>query len=849
MSRRLFGFVVLLLPCTAFAQNPEPLRTGFDRAIDIQHLRLELQVDLPKKTVEGKAILSFVTLRELNHFALDAVDFEVRDAKLTGGGGAVEVRRQHDGKKLHIELPEKWPADKTGELVIAYRVREPKDGLYFFGPTPAEPNVPLTVWSQGEPVSNRHWIPCIDHPEERQTTELIVTVADGFEVLSNGKLLSRKANDNKTATFHWKQDQPHPSYLVTLVVGPFAVVKEDWRGKEVSYYVPPNRKDDVARTFGRTRAMLDLFSRRFGVDYPWEKYAQVVVEQFSWGGMENTSATTLHDSAIHDARAMLDGDPDGLIAHELGHQWWGDLVTCRDWAHLWLNEGWASYCEVIWAEHHRGRADADYDLLLKARNALAHAKDRPVVDRRYPNPINMFDARAYPKGAWILHMLRQRLGDDLFWKAVQAYAKEHKYRSVETSDFRRTFERVTGRNLERFFYDWTERAGNPIIELHFDYLGESKLLKVTIKQLQPGEPFHIDLPVRYALWNPSSPTDWQSDVLPLTEKEQVLYVRTGAMPVDFVVDPQLTVMAEYHLHQSRDWWIRQLESDSIAVRSRAAASFGKGKSPQDRELLTAALRREKHWGVAAEIAAALGDSGGEQSRDALIEGVSRPEPRIRRACVEQLGKFVSDEKAAGALRDLLKKGDPSYFVEAAALTAYSKLRQKDAVSVLLPWLVKPSYQEVLSSAALEGLGRSQDLGVLDALVSWTQRGKPAPARIRALGALAELAKTANPDDAQRAKIASTIGACLVGETPRIRRAAAEAIRDLGRSATPSVAVLEMLARHDTDPQIADLARKAAERIRAETPTPIELTRLREELDKLRQANETLKERLDRMEKK
>jgi aminopeptidase N len=840
---------VLVLPALLLAQAPEPLRTAGDRPIDIKHLRLEMLVDLPKKSVDAKATLTFATQRALSSFALDAVDFEVLEAKLSHEGKPVDIRRHHDGKQLLIELPDRWPADKSGELTVTYRVREPKEGLHFFGPSASEPNVPLTVWSQGEPVSNRHWIPCLDHPDERQTTELIVTVADGFEVLSNGKLLSRKSNDDKSVTFHWKQEQPHPSYLVTLVVGPFAVVKEDWRGKEVSYYVPPHRKDDVARTFGRTRAMLDLFSRRFGVDYPWEKYAQVVVEQFSWGGMENTSATTLHDYALHDARAMLDGDPDGLIAHELGHQWWGDLITARDWAHLWLNEGWASYCEIIWSEHHRSRADADYDLIHKARGALGGAKDRPVVDRRYPNPITMFDARAYPKGAWILHMLRHQLGEEMFWKCVQTYAKEHKYRSVETSDFRRTFERVAGRSLERFFHDWTERAGNPILEVRSEFQSDSKLLKVHVKQLQPGEAFQLDVPVRYALYNPSSPSDWQNDVLPVREKDQVLYVRTGAMPVDFHIDPQLTLLAEWQLHQPRDWWVRQMEAESVALRIRAAGYFGKSKSPQDREVLVAALRKEKFWGVAVEIAAALGDSGGDICRGALIEGLSRDDPKIRKACAEQLSKFGDDATVVAAIKSILQKGDASYFVEAAALTTYGKLRQKDAVSVLLPWLAKDSYQEVLRGSALEGLGRSQDIGVLDALVTWTQRGKPAPARIGALGALAQLAKTANPNDAQRKQIADAIGACLNGESLRVRRAAADAIRDLGRSAAPSADVLEMLSRHDSDPGIADLARKALDKIRADTPAPVELTRLREELEKIKRENASLKERLERVERK
>ncbi len=360
----------------AFSQ--QPLRVAGDRPVDIRHIRLDLKVDLPKKTVDATAYLRFRTTHSIRHVPLDAVGFEVSQVSL----GAVNPSAndnpeqdkprpplvfRHDGKTLDIDLPNEWPEGRDGWLVVNYRVREPKDGLYFFGPTAAEPNVPLTVWSQGESITNRYWFPSLDHPDQKQTTELIVIVADGFEVLSNGKLINKKVNDDKTVTFHWKQDKPHASYLVTLVVGKFDIVRDKWKGKEVSYYVPVGRKKDIARTFGRTREMIDFFSRRFGVDYPWEKYAQVVVEQFTAGGMENTSATTLTDFGLISERAAVDSDAEWLISHELAHQWWGDLVTCRDWAHIWLNEGWASFCEVVWAEHGKSKDEAMYDLIHKSR--------------------------------------------------------------------------------------------------------------------------------------------------------------------------------------------------------------------------------------------------------------------------------------------------------------------------------------------------------------------------------------------------------------------------------------------------------------------------------------------------
>ena len=856
-SSSLFVIMIGFVPVVA----QQPLRVAGDRPVDIRHIRLDLNVDLVNKTVDATAFLRFHTMHPTRHIPLDAVGFEVSQVALGAVNETVRdnpeqdnprppLQFRHDGKKLDIDLPAEWPADREGWLVVSYRVRRPKEGLYFFGPTATEPNVPLTVWSQGESITNRYWFPCLDTPNQKQTTELIVTVPEGFEVLSNGKLIDKKPNENKTVTFHWKQDKPHVSYLVTLVVGKFDIVREQWKGKEVSFYVPVGRKGDIARTFGRTREMIDFFSRRFGIDYPWEKYAQVVVEQFSAGGMENTSATTLTEWGLISKRASLDSDAEGLISHELAHQWWGDLVTCRDWSHIWLNEGWASFCEVVWAEHGKSKDEAMYDLIHKARAVIGNptAKDRPIVDRHYPSPDSMFDSRAYPKGAWVLHMLRERLGEADFWKAVRVYGAEHKYQSVETSDFRKTLERVTGRNLERFFYDWTERPGWPTLDVKLEYLADNRMTKIHVKQTQPGEPFQIELPISH-FTGETGKGAWQEDRLPVTEKEHTFFLRQTS-PNQIEIDPRLTVLAEWRIDQGRHLWAEQLKSSgSIAVRIRAAEHFAKSKEPADRELLAEALKQEKFWGVAAEIAKALGESGGGICRDALIAGLKHKEPKVRRACVEALGKFTDDAQVAAALKDLQKTGDPSEHVEAALIDAYAKVRAKDVVAALMPWLAKSSDHEMLRSAALRGLGQSQDMAVLDTLVSWTQHGKPPETRSAALGALAELAKTGNPDEAQRKKISSAIAACLEGETPRIRRTAIDAIRELGRSASPSLPVLETIARHDTNDRIAELAKKAVEQIRANTPAPVEVTRLREELEKLRKSNEELRQRLDRWEKR
>jgi aminopeptidase N len=839
-------------PPTPAATGPEPLRTAEDRPFDIRHLRLDLRVDIPARTLEGTATLHLVPLRDIRSVRLDAVEFEVKKVSLRVGKDApANLSFSHDGKNLVAELPATMAVWPEGDLVVDYRVRNPRAGLFFFGPTKIEPDTPLMAWSQGEPITNRYWFPCVDQPNQRQATELVVTTANGFEVLSNGALVEKTVNEEaKTTTYHWKQDGPHPSYLVTLVVGQFDVVREEWAGKDgkalpVYYYVPRGRKEDIARTFGRTREMLDFFSSRFGIQYPWEKYAQVVVEQFTSGGMENTSATTLGDRALHDQRALLDSSPDALIAHELAHQWWGDLVTCRDWAHLWLNEGFASYCEALWDEHSKGTDDYAYTMLLKGRQALAGGKERPIVDRHYPYPRSMFDARSYPKGAFVLHMLRQRLGEKAFWAGIQAYGSEHRGQSVETVDLRRTLERVSGRDLERFFHDWTERPGHPVLDIKTEYDNASKRLRITVKQTQTAEAFAFPLPIRVVA--DGKVIVQEEDI---TGKEQQLTLVLDAPPTLVEIDPGQVVLAEVTETKGRDLWLAQLRQGStVAARVRAADNLGKGKTLPEVEALAAALGEERVWGVQVEIAHALGSTASGTAGVALLAGLKHAHPKVRRACVEQVSKFGRDAAVAPALKDLLNRGDPSYFVEAAALTAYAKLKQPDAVSVLLPWLTRSSYSDVLRTATLAGLGQTRDPAALDTLVSWSGRGKPRACRQAALAALGHFGGSPTLTPPQRDKILTTVSGCLEGENWPVRQAAVNALRELGQVARPATATLEALVQNDPDERVQDAAKRALTAVRGNMASAgTEVEKLREELEKVRRSQDALRERLDKMER-
>lgn len=829
----------------------EPLRTATDRPIDIRNIRLDLRVDLQKKVVDSKASIQFRSVRPTWSVSLDAVDFAVKQVTLSAGKSVAPVRYTHDGKKLVVNLGSRWPAGRTGTLEIDYRIQNPREGLHFFAPSKTDPDAPLLVWSNGEPLMNRYWIPCIDEPDQRQTTEVVATVPAGFEVVSNGQLIEQKENtSDKTMTFDWRQDIPHPSYLMTLVVGQFDVAREEWDGIPVLFYLPKGHQAEALPTYGRTREMLTFFSQRFGIHYPWSKYAQVTAYQFG-GGMEHTSATTMGDRILVDQRGLLDRTAESIVSHELAHQWWGDMITCRDWSHLWLNEGFASYAEALWDEHSRGADEYALNMYRKSTQAIRGGKSRPIMDRRYTSPDAMFDARSYPKGAWVLHMLRNRLGDEAFWKGLQQYGTEHKFQSAETGDFRRSLEHATGRNLERFFYDWLERAGNPDVEVTTEYVPDARQARLAIKQTQAGEPFHFPLRIVLHCSGAKDPTVVDEE---MTGKELILRIPLAGTLERVDVDPEQAVLTDLKETKTRDLWRAQLfDGPTVPARLRATQHFAQSKFDEDRELLAGAFAREKFWAIKVELATAMGTAGGTVCRDGLLQGLSQVDARVRRACLESLGKFTDDAKVVSALKEIIHKGDPSYAVEGTALGSYAKMGQKDAVGLITPWLSKPSHQDNLADAALVALGATQDPVILDTLVSWTGPGKPRNCRMAAQRGLTQLARSKTLAEPQRQQILKILVAALEMDDRFSRFGVLTALQDLGPLAVSALPAVEKIVRDEPEGRFKEMAKGVAEKIRAQASAApsvasAELGQLRDEVKRLQREQEELRKRLDKYER-
>ncbi|HEY5090827.1 MAG TPA: M1 family metallopeptidase, partial [Polyangia bacterium] len=469
---------------------PPGTRTNFlgDRPVRLDHVRLDWELDLPGKRLIGVATLTVTVRRDrLAVVTFDAVELDVESVAV----GALAASFDNDRESLRVTLPEPAAEGTTLEIAIRYSCK-PRRGLYFIGPDTDHPDRAPQCWTQGQDDDSRHFWPCLDQPIEKFSTEVICTAPAGTFVLSNGALQERIDLPGARVRWHYKLDFPQPAYLLTLVAGPFTEIRARAArtGVDVFAFVAPGREADAQRSFARTPAMIDFFSERIGVPYPHPRYSQITVPEFIFGGMENTSATTLTDLILLDERAALDHDVDGLVSHELAHQWWGDLLTCREWSEAWLNEGFATYFEYVWREHAKGRDEADFELLADTDGYLAEAEryQRPVVCRQYDEPIHLFDAHLYEKGGRVLHMLRHELGAAAFWRAIGHYARKHARGSVETRDLARAIEDATGRGVDRMFDRWIARPGHPELEGRWSWDEDRKVGTLTLAQKQAVTP-------------------------------------------------------------------------------------------------------------------------------------------------------------------------------------------------------------------------------------------------------------------------------------------------------------------------------------------------------------------------
>ena len=835
----------------AFSPPGTRPRYAPDHACDVRHVKIALDIDVDARRISGRCSLTLAPIAApLGWLPLDAVELDIERVSV----GGRDVPHRHDGKVLRVNLgaeaAESGEAAEGGEaaeiiLDIDYS-GSPRRGIYFVGPDEAHPDKPVQVWTQGQDEDSRYWFPCFDAPHEKATSEVIATVPAHFTVVSNGTLLADMVDEDAgRRTAHWRFDTPHACYLISLVAAELSEIRARWGEVDVLYYVTPGREEDARRTVGRTPEMLELLSRLFRVPYPYEKYAQVFVADFIFGGMENTTATTLTDVVLLDERATVDRDAEDLVVHELAHQWFGDLLTCRDWSQGWLNEGFATYAEYLWRDHAHGRDEAAMELRDWAQSYFdedATRYRRKVVTNTFDQPIEIFDRHLYQKGGLILHMLRQVLGDEPFWRTIAHYLARHRAGSVETRDLARAVEAASGRVLDWFFDQWiTEGAGHPELEVRYAWDAERSLARVSVRQTQEVDAttplFRLPVAMRFRVAD--SDVDVRFEV---TEKQETFFFTLADEPTQAIFDPGKDLLARVDFDKGLDLLVAELDQATWAIdRVDAAERLARRGGRQATEALVRGLASDPFWGVRATCAGGLGEIRTAQAREVLIEAISAtPHAKARRAVCRALGAFRGDERAAEALIGVIESGDPSYFVEAEACLALGKTRSPQAPAVLRSAAERASFMDVIRQNAYRGLAEARDDSAIPLLTEVAMHGRHARGRYAALGALAQLVKGRRDRDARDVR---ELAEHLLGDRElRVQIGAIDALAVIGDPA--AVGAIEALAARELDGQVRRRTRDAARDLREGTRQSEDHRALRGEVERLRTTVAEMRERID-----
>ncbi|MDA0193597.1 MAG: M1 family metallopeptidase [Bacteroidetes bacterium] len=487
------------IPTDSIADQLAPAiyRASNSKIWDLLHTKLELSFDWENEKVIGIAYLELKPyFYPQDNLVLDAKGFDILKIGLVTREGQQDLIFDYDENQINIELPREYTRTEKilikVEYVAAPGSRElsgsdaisSDKGLYFVNPKNEDPDKPQQIWTQGETQANSAWFPTIDSPNEKCTQEIYITVEERFKTLSNGVLVYSQKNENGTRTDYWKMDKPHAPYLFMLAVGEFSVVKDKWNDVPLEYWVEPEFEEYADDIFGNTPEMIGFFSELFDFPYPWNKYSQIVVRDFVSGAMENTTASVFMEDLQVTDREILDENWDYIIAHELMHQWFGDLVTTESWSNLPLNEGFANYAEYLWNEYKYGVDEADYSNWIETQNYLdeAETKQVPLIRFYYDDREDMFDSHSYDKAGRVLHMLRKYVGDEAFFKSLNHYLKANAYQSVEIHNLRLSFEYITGEDLNWFFDQWFLSPGHPVIQIEHEYSNDS--LHLYVYQLQ-----------------------------------------------------------------------------------------------------------------------------------------------------------------------------------------------------------------------------------------------------------------------------------------------------------------------------------------------------------------------------
>ena len=685
--------------------------------------------------------LKIKALQDIKKIILDVAELNIHkvsseDVQIEEGNSISEKEDKFVINFKNI-VKEKTEFEVEIDYSCGYYFNNDKDGLYYNSPRngfhfilPDQTDQTSSAsqsWTQGETMESRYWFPCIDDPQVKFTREIEVIAPDNdYSVISNG------AYEKRGNVWKWIESTPIPAYLTSVVIGKFSKQEETHGKVSLEYYWPTNipKTYDPMLTFGETKQVMRFFENYLDTKYPYEKYWQIAVDKFEFGGMENTTCTTLTSDILHDNRASSDYSRDIIIvAHELAHQWFGDLITCKDWSHIWLNEGFATYFELLYWRHkyidkYNNKKNNDeffYKIIQTIEDYIDEANNlykRPIVTNLYKHADELFDSHSYEKGGLVLYMLSNLIGEEKFKEAIKKYLDTYRESVATTGDLQKICEDVYREDLQQFFKQWLYTAGHPELEIQFSLIKEKNnegnqiiKIKIKIKQIQKeGFEFNFPLEVRIVCSEKNDDEDKiiidSIENIQINKKEtdytfeQEILADTTTIIKWISIDPHLKILKEIKsitiVNQDEKFNLldiisNQLESD-IATISEKIASIQFLKdcySKKSIELLKNVIFTEPFYGLSVEAANVLGsyhdqknytkdnDSYNVLEKCITHDDFSKFAPQTRRAIITNIGLFervdtleLKNENSVPLLVALLD--DKSYFVENAAATAIGK---------------------------------------------------------------------------------------------------------------------------------------------------------------------------------
>jgi aminopeptidase N len=859
----------------------------------ISNMRLSVEPDFNSKTISCNQHLEIIAIQDIDKIVLDISELQIKSVLFvtcanTASNNNTPTNKDLDfhnyDDKLYIKLGKLITEGTVFYINITYSSK-PRKGFYFIEPNEHYPNKNLQAWTQGETVESKSWFPCIDHPMVKFESEISVAVPMDFIAISNGSLqgvkvqkqIQREVNGKnnvkiKKRVFTWIESNPHSAYLTSIVIGRFAEIRSTYNQEiKLLYYVPEDKKNDVARSFEHTADMIKFFEQYFETKYPYTKYSQVTVEDFMYGGMENASCTTLTIDTLHDKKAHLDFTSDHLVSHELAHQWFGDLVTCRDWQHIWLNEGFATYCEALYWEASMGTDEFQYYVMQTADDYFDEANiryKRPIVTKIYKHPDDLFDRHTYEKSGCIIHMLRGYIGEKYFKRSLKTYLQRYANSVAETDDLRKVLELESGRSLEQFFDQWIFKAGHP--ELKVEFYINSNNVKLKIEQSQEGDVFEFPLDIKlvfsssfHAPYNPDSSVSEDKNgigekengivneelvyTFDISEKEnvfQIPIINKKGMEIEWIsIDPNFKVLKTIYLKAPKEMLIKQLQNGRTVIERIESVRALKNESSDDViESLQRAVMEDSFWGVSAEAAKMLGLIKSDFAYVALKKCLSTSDvkhPKVRRAIIRAMGEFKKED-SLNLLRSMLIDRDKSYFVEAEIATAIGKIKSIQSIPILRKAIEMTSFQDVIAQGAIKGLKEFRENKEIAALLIEKSRyGYSNRIREAATFALGRFVR-------ENYEVFDHLKMLLTDKWLRVRINACRAFADA--EDPKAIPELTWVIEHDIDHKVTRIAEECLNLIKESMKTSKEVTTIREDIDKLKSKNLEMMQKVSRLER-